>query len=439
MTNKHNNYINLIIAIFVVLIPFFWLLGIKFVFFQLLAGILFIFSIKNINLRNKLLNYSVVFILIYLISNGIAIISNPMNFEITDFVGAIYSCTYWVSGILLLLSIVNSKDKNIDIIFKGIAILSIIQILIFVLSAVKWNLESGDTSSMAIIYNYLPNTLQNNNFLKDVMSINIATTDYVSTGMIYRFNGFYSYPVAAALGSVYLLVYTYLYEVDYEGKIKSIFIKIFKLIIISMLFLCVYYCRSRIVFILIPISIFTTLIAYYINKNNKKYIVGIIIAAILIIVLIILNTDIVEKILSLRAGSSSDRLISYKYALQTFKGNPIFGVGDKFKAEGIFILIGSHSTLIGALVRSGIVGLIGVIGFLVTISIKIFKNKKYIHSVFSKKLWLSTTFLFFATTIWMITEEIDWPQIVAFLFFLNVSIIFKFEKIVSNNRKEEIN
>lgn len=83
--------------------------------------------------------------------------------------------------------------------------------------------------------------------------------------------------------------------------------------------------------------------------------------------------------------------------------------------------------------KAGVVGLIGIIGFLITVIVKIFDNKKYINNNFSKKIWLSTTFLFLSNIIWMITEDIDWPQIVALLFFLNISIIFSFKKITNIN------
>lgn len=433
MTKLNNISTNFIISVFIILIPFFWLIGLKFLFLQLLAFILLVLNIKEIKKSDKLLKISFRFIFIYAISNIIAIIHNPMNFPLSDFVGAIYGCSYWISGILIICSIVNSNDENINIIIKGICILAIVQIIIFIMSIAKWNEGSGSVSSMAILYNYLPNALKENNFLKSVMTINIAVKDYLSTGVVYRFNGFYTYPVATALGSLYLLVYTYLFDCGYMEKCRKIFVNIIKYALIFILVLCIYYSRSRAVFLLIPIALFATVILYYFNKNNNKYIIGILIVTIMIGVIILLKTDIVDKILLSRAGSSSERLNSYKYSFQVIKENPFFGIGDKFKAEGIFVLIGSHSTIIGTLVKAGVVGLIGIIGFLITVIVKIFDNKKYINNNFSKKIWLSTTFLFLSNIIWMITEDIDWPQIVAFLFFLNISIIFSFKKITNIN------
>ncbi|MDU7242249.1 O-antigen ligase family protein [Clostridium sp.] len=433
MTKLNNISTNFIISVFIILIPFFWVIGLKFLFLQLLAFILLALNIKEIKKSDKLLKISFGFILIYAISNIIAIINNPMNFALSDFVGSIYGCSYWTSGILIICSIVNSNDKNINIIIKGICILAIVQIIVFIMSIAKWNEGSGSISSMAILYNYLPNALKENNFFKSVMTINITVKDYLSTGVAYRFNGFYTYPVATALGSLYLLVYTYLFDCSSTEKYRKIFVSIIKYALIFILVLCIYYSRSRAVFLLIPIALFSTVILYYFNKNNAKYIIGIVIVTIMIGVIILLKTDIIDKILLSRAGSSSERLNSYKYAFQVIKENPFFGIGDKFKAEGIFVLIGSHSTIIGTLVKAGVVGLIGIIGFLITVIVKIFDNKKYINNNFSKKIWISTTFLFLSNIIWMITEDIDWPQIVAFLFFLNISIIFSFKKLTDIN------
>lgn len=425
------NNTSIITSIFITLIPIFWLIGIKFLFIQMLSCILFMLNIKEIKKSNRSLQYLCIFILIYVISNIIAIINNPMNFAISDFVGAIYGFSYWISGILLILAIVNSNEKNIDVIIKGLIILSIVQVLVFIWSIFKWNEGASNLSTMAILYKYLPGGLRDNSFLKSVMTINIAVKDYLSTGIAYRFNGFYVYPVATALGSLYLLVYTYLFKVDYKEKLKSISFNILKYALIIILLFCIYYSRSRTVFVLIPIAIFITEIIYFINKKNAKYIVGISILAILLVTIIVLKTDIVNKLLYSRAGSSSERLNSYRQAFEVIKENLLFGIGDKFKADGIFVLIGSHSTIIGTLVKSGVCGFVGLIGFLITVVIKVFHNKKYIYNAFSKKLWISTTFLFLSNTIWMITEDIDWPQIVAFLFFLNISIIFSFKKIIN--------
>lgn len=183
------------------------------------------------------------------------------------------------------------------------------------------------------------------------------------------------------------------------------------------------------VYISIIIGLVVTILTFVWDKKTYKKILITMLLLGLIGLTLCIKFDLINVILGSRPDSSSDRLMQYKYALDTLSQYPFFGVGDKFKVPDVYLMIGSHSTYLSVLIRSGIIGTISIIGFILITFCQVFNNKKYITNRKSRNIWFNTTWLFITSVIWMFTEEIDWPQIVAFLFFVNVALIFSFKKL----------
>lgn len=428
-----------IISWSIMLIPLFWILGVKFIFVQICAFIILLLNIKNKDFFKRLnkdiyTKLFVLFIVGFILSNIMGVIMNPLNFELKEFISSFYHLSYWVSGIIITIYLVNSTTliEEYGMIKNSIYILAFFQVIIFGLSLIQWFFGDIWTSAHGLTYNIF-SFIRNNNFLSEVTSINLSFVDWIGEKIRYRFNGFYTYPATAGITTLYVLCYLGGVNKFKNNKKNN---TIFKYFIIFILCICIYLTRSRMVYLSIFTGFIFTGLIYLISKKNIKYIVYMLLLLVITILILIFGFDIIDKVILSRPASSIDRFNVYMYGIKVGLEYPLFGVGDKFHVEGIYLLIGSHSTYINLLVKSGFVGLIFVLSALGVIITKIFKNKSKIGSIKSRNLWLTTSFLFFTTIIWMGTEEIDWPPITIFIFFINIAIILSFDKFANKFNKE---
>ncbi|NLM05237.1 MAG: hypothetical protein GX214_09485 [Clostridiales bacterium] len=423
-----------IISWSIILIPLFWILGVKFVFFQVSALIILLLNIKNKSIINRFTSNRenklfVMLLMGFILSNIIAIIINPMGFKASEFISTFYHLSYWGSGIIITIYLVNSDDEtnSFKAIKNAIYILAIFQVIIFIISIMQWNIGDVWKERHGLIYNLIP-FMSENTFLSEVTSINLSFADWVNGSAKYRFNGFYIYPATAGITTFYILCYLGGFNKLRVKKYNDI-IKYFTIITLC---ICIYLTRSRMVYLSIIVGFLFTSILLILSKKNFKYIIYTIIGLVFISIILIFSFDIIDKTILARPESSIDRFSTYIYSIKTALKYPFFGVGDKFAVEGVYLLIGSHSTYTNILVRSGFIGLLFFLSSLIVVFVKILNNKKKIGCIKSRNLWFVTSLLFFTTCIWMATEEIDWPSITIFMFFINIAIIFSFDKIATN-------
>lgn len=430
---KLRKYSENVIPWSIMLIPIFWVIGFKFIFFQVTALIILILNIKNRSIIKKYINNKevklfLIFIVGFILSNIIAILINPLGLDRSGFISSFYHLSYWCSGIIITVYIVNSENEYslFKSIKNAIYILALLQVIIFLISIIKW--YSGDIWSQThgLIYHIIP-YISKNTFLSEVTSTNLFYIDLVNGTPKYRFNGFYMYPATAGITTFYILCYIGGFNIFKSIKGNSII----KYITIIILCICIYFTKSRMVYLSILLGIGFTILLYLVSKKNLKYIIYILLGVFVISVILIFSLDIINKIILARPESSIDRFSTYIYGINTVLKYPFFGVGDKFKVEGIYLLIGSHSTYINILVRSGFVGLLFILSAMILVFKKLVDNKKYIGCAKSRNLWFVSSLLFITTIIWMATEEIDWPSITIFMLFINISIIFSFKKIAN--------
>lgn len=422
----------IMLACTIMLIPIFWMLGVKFLFFQICALTLLVLNIKNNKIIDlikecKSIKLFSACIIAFMLCNIIAIFINPLGLEKSEFISSFYHLSYWGAGIILTIFFAANDEgdvSNLKVIKKAIYILAILQVVVFVISIIEWNFGDIWSEKHGFVYSIFP-VMSTNTFLSEVTSINLSYVDWVNDIYKYRFNGFYMYPATAGITTLYLLCYC-----DDLKLFKDKINKIIKYIVIATLIITIYLTKSRMVYLSIVLGLAITICILCINKKNIKYVFITGATLLGISIIFIISFDIINKVILSRPESSIDRFATYLYGIKTALKFPLFGVGDKFSVEGIYLLIGSHSTYINILVKSGFLGLLFILIALGIVFVKIFKNKKSIGCIKSRNLWFVSSFLFITTTIWMFTEEIDWPSITAFFFFMNIGLIFSFEKIV---------
>ncbi len=100
------------ISFVVYMLPIFWILGIKFFIFHLLALSIFIKTLMVSKKNNEKVKLSIehkllfTFIIIYTIS----IIVNIKTVEVSRVIASIYNLTYWIIGLFTMISIYNDDS-----------------------------------------------------------------------------------------------------------------------------------------------------------------------------------------------------------------------------------------------------------------------------------------------------------------------------------------
>lgn len=127
-------------------------------------------------------------------------------------------------------------------------------------------------------------------------------------------------------------------------------------------------------------------------------------------------------VLGLRQGSTTGRMNLYKYTLDQLYGvDWLVGKGIKPRVDVFVIPIGSHSTYISLVFKTGIIGFMSFMSFQFVVLWRWLKTKPYVANdprLFT--LWRVLGATMIAMGMWMLTEDIDAPQFLAFLYFSSV-------------------
>jgi len=145
-------------------------------------------------------------------------------------------------------------------------------------------------------------------------------------------------------------------------------------------------------------------------------------------------TQLMEWIFQLREGSTTGRLALYKYSLQVFEGvDWILGFGLRPRDESAFLVpIGSHSTYLSMLFKTGVIGCSIFILFQAQLLMRWLRFRGIAtrrRNLFC--LWQGLGGVFTGVGLWMFTGDIDAPQLLAFLYF---SLVGVFEALVREEK-----
>lgn len=414
-------------------IPIWVFLGVRFFIFHLISFITFIIIVKKNDNKKEIFKLNEISgIIIYLISMIVSLLINPLNASGENLLSPLYLISFWIMGIFIIISIKKSENLTQDNFYKlgkAAFIIGISTIIIFLVAFILTKLENTITKEFnGLLYYLLPENLKIR-FFYNLTIIKLIFNDFGGNGFVLRFNGFEVYQVASAAITLILAVYSYMYisVKDFKNRYSKIILSITYYI---MILITLYFNRSRTIIAGIILSLLVLLFIKAINKENYKKVITFFIIMSVAMFIIVCFSGIWDRLINIRPNSNRDRMFVYLKAFEMFKEYPIFGVGVRYFIPESAIAVGSHSTYLGILMRSGIVGFIGILLFKVTILKKIFINKKYLsNNRFKRTIWNITTFIFVFMSIFMIFEDIDWPSIVAFLYFLNIAIILSFDKI----------
>lgn len=413
----------------IALIPLFWILGIKFIIFHIVTLAFFVSIIINNKKNNTKLRYNKLhyILLLFILVYALSIILNFNMVDIKRIIASIYNLSYWIMGLLIMISIYNIDIKIKDIIFlsNSIKLVLIFQIALAIIGFILW--KSGVKSlQFKSIVGLFFNT--NVNLFQDSISTKFYVSQWDSGNEVLRFIGVSIYPTACALISSVIALYSCI-------NLKN---NKFRAIVITISYFIVVMTRSRTVIVALPLSIFLILSIMYLDnikeivKKNKKVILYILLLFIFAFIFLNWKFELIDKFIFGREASNNARLKIYTETINVFLRNMILGNGYKVSVPQLDVPIGSHSTYLGILMKTGLIGFsifaafIGILWRMWISNIEKFKNKK---NGLIKIIYIYTGITMLLYSVWFITEDIDAPQIACLLFFVNASIITIIDKL----------
>lgn len=218
----------------------------------------------------------------------------------------------------------------------------------------------------------------------------------------------------------------------YPNALKKLYQnKILATLFTLALFYTVYLTNSRsglLLFLVVVVSFF--LFNYskdlfnFIQKNKiVVFVLGILAIAILFLIGREYLLSLYNDILNMRNGSNSMRMYIYKSSMnRMIKESPIFGIGIKDMLGNFGYPYGSHSTYIGMLYKTGLVGGTIYIISIIYISIRIIKYPVNNSYDYMQKIAL------LMIAILMIVEDIDGTAWTVYFLYLFIALFFKNER-----------
>jgi O-antigen ligase len=330
-------------------------------------------------------------------------------------------------GLLIMILVQNlyfGKEKIIQL-SKVFRFLGIVQGLFCIFSIICWKKGNSFLQFESLLLRFLPDSLHFD-IIKGSMLINIVRTDWFSGHPWPRVSGFFIYPTALGMGMIVIMLMSFLYYRSVKMNKLKVALEI------GIMFIPLFFSLSRTVFVAFMFA-FLIVHALSLSKGKKLYLNLSILCflSILIVPTVFFIQEVFEFFLEAREGSTNLREKVYLLAISTALNNPILGIGVKYEVPGIEIPIGSHSSYISIFLKTGFLGLISVLTFQLTIILNWIKAKSFIKDSFQRILWKYLGVIYFSINIWMITEDIDAPQIVALFYFITCGLIV----LMSNNKK----
>lgn len=391
--------------------PLIWLMGLNFLAYHLVAGL----SGASVALRASRrgagfrLPANTLFLLAFLASYALSLAINAPGAEPDRVIGSIYNLSYWGMGLLLIAAISNIDQGQAAEAFRrgGVVVLAFAGLA----TLGGYHLWQGEEAVVfpSLAQRLVPG-LASSPLLADSTSISLAVVDWLFGEPYPRSSVMGPYPTALA-GLVLCLAPAVLLTPT-DGRAAGL-ARIAALVLGAVALLA---SLARTSLFALAIGLLAARVIVY--RDRKAMLL---VACLVALGLAAASFEVVDALLASREGSNESRFELYAYSLgEVFWTNPIFGLGIKPRAGVFDIPIGSHSTYLGAFVKTGFFGLSFLVLWLAAV-LRGWSRRRPRSALEARRLWAYGTSLI-AMMIWMLTEDIDAPQLVAFLFFCVVGL-----------------
>lgn len=389
--------------------PIAWLAGLFIFWFHILALVAALLAVSASPATRPRGNTLALLALIYAGSCVLSILVNAPGDEVNRVISGFYLASYWVMGAATCY-VAAQQDLSrarARLLFAAHAV-SLTTLAVIAVCLVAWfwfGVRRYDLASPAA---QLLGRLASLTFFSEHVVLPVLSSDWFAGSLRPRVTTFAQYPVPTAMLMAMLLPFLWVYR--REACRRSTLLWLLALVGVAA---GMWLANSRTTFVGGFVA-FSVAYLVYRRRLVQVAIVALPILLILTPVLAILLDDVAAS----RAASTQDRLSLYAYGLnKVLSTSPLFGLGLPRRVGIWEVPVGSHSTVLGALYRNGLVGLLLLSALVITVTAYWFRAMRRTADA-NIRLFLAALggpILFMDIAIF--TEDLDWPQFVCFLYF----------------------
>jgi O-antigen ligase len=415
----------------ILLIPLWWFLGIKFFIFHLIALVVLVkaFRQKHRQREKLVVPKGFYFLMAFIIIYFLSLLINLKDIPFSRWLASFNNLSFWMMGLFMVLAISNSIHKE-DILplLKSFMIFGIASSLFVLCGYLAWLVSHKYISINSLLHHLLPDKLieligEKALLLKSSLVLNIIGQDKLFSTYVPRSPGFNVYGPALGATMIFVISMSLAY---FKVKRRHQFLAL----VLSLLVLGLLLSLSR-------MSVLALLLAWLIvaaTVNFKRPSFRLILSCILIgavlLLIIIPPQKAIHTFSEFRKGSTLWRARLYKLTLTQSLKKPFFGYGYKPRTEEFPIYIGSHSTYLGVIYKTGFLGFALFLLFWLSVLRRWWlQRKEWRGDHVIGPLWFYLGMALWGGLLWMITEDLDAPPIVAFLTFIMVGLILSLHRL----------
>ncbi len=390
-----------VLALTLYLVPLWWVLGLLPVIFHM-AAFLYFFSVMK--KEGSGLPLPSLFLILFLSIYAFSFLLHWAEFPLERALASLYNLSIWVMGLLLILGIYRDRDLELKEFLRSGAFLfwftlALSLLDIYLYRRARW---LSFPTLLGTFFNppQLHSSLVGQFFQAKMHIIGRWPLDFLPRVAFYS-----PYPNAFA-GLVFLLWGATLTLYQNERKIwlqQAVNLAALFLLLLSM---------SRASFLL-GLGNFIAAELLILPPAGGAILLSLVFLLLFFSVLGIINP--VAIFTRIARGSTESRLLDYGEALRFFKESPLFGIGIKPRfLQGV--PLGSHSTYIGVLLKTGLLGFFTFLAYAFSQIRAFFKERNLPFLALSLLCMLG----------WMGFEDIDAPSLTAFLFFVISGLLIRY-------------
>jgi len=417
------------LALGIVLIPLWYVLGIRLFIFHFLALLVFVKTIlrRHADRDKPSLPAENLFLLAFILVYGLSFLLNSKNMPMVRALASLNNLSFWVMGFCLIFAVYNAfPGQDGRPLLRAFRVFGLMSGIFVIFSLSSWVLShkywKGESLLLMLAPQKTVTAIRSSGatLLQSSMTLRLVRKDKLFGHEFPRPNGFDIYSNSLGVVMIYLLMMTLAYDriLKKKGGL-AIFLVLEGLAFLLSL--------SRIAMLAFPAAVVLVILCR--EKIPPLKIVGALAAALLIAFVIVSPQKMIRAASEFRKDSTTSRGELYKITLSEAVKKPVLGYGFKPLVEDSPLPIGSHSTYIGVLYRTGFLGLLIFGAFWLAVLRTWWRQRpRLAANEILRHLWTFGGVALLAGLIWMFAEDLDAQPIASFLYFIIIGLIISLEK-----------
>lgn len=417
------------LALGMVLIPLWFVLGIRLFVFHFLALLVFIKTVrgKDADREQPSLPAENLFLLAFILVYGLSFLLNSKNMPLVRALASLNNLSFWVMGFCIIFAVYNAFPRqDVRLLLRAFRVFGLLCSLFVILSLISWipshKYWRADSLLLMLAPKKAVTAIESSRatLLRASLNLRFVKKDKLFDQEFPRPNGFDIYSNSLGVVMIFLLMMTLAYDRIVKTKKGWTVLLAFE----GLAFLL---SLSRIAWLAMPAAVGCIALSRM-KRPSLKILGGL--AAVLLIVLVLVSPQIIIKIASqFRKGSTISRGVLYRITLSEAVKKPVLGHGFKARQEKSRMPLGSHSTYLGVLYRTGFLGFLIFGAFWLAVLRTWWRQRPRLPANETlRHLWTFGGVALLAGLIWMVAEDLDAQPVASFLFFTIIGLVLSLEK-----------